>query len=294
LSPRELDVCPMLVWGRTNLFASGPIALVPAWPLPSSLRGPPLRCGPVRLTRLHPDRGETTPAEVASGLALGDLAPPGRPYLVLNMVSTADGHATIGGRSGPIGNEADRQLFHELRTQVDAVMVGAGTLRAERYGRIVRDPDRREKRVREGLAADPLAVVVSGRLDLPDDLPLLRDPESRVLIATASPKSLEGTAASVEYLRTTEPPVDMEALAASLRNDHGVRSVLCEGGPTLNAELIRAGVVDELFLCLAPKLAGGPEALTIVAGTLLETAEMELVWLLESEDHLFLRYRLQG
>ncbi len=54
------------------------------------------------------------------------------------MVSTADGRASIAGRSGPIGNRADRELFHGLRTAVDAVMAGAGTVRAERYGRIVR------------------------------------------------------------------------------------------------------------------------------------------------------------
>src|SRR5213079_828341 len=103
--------------------------------------------------------------------------------------------------SGPIGNEDDRELFHELRAQVDAVMAGASTVRTERYGRIVRDAARRERRAARGLAPDPLAVVVSGRLDLAPDLPLLSAPEQRVVVITGSDKELGETAAEAEYIR---------------------------------------------------------------------------------------------
>jgi riboflavin biosynthesis pyrimidine reductase len=129
----------------------------------------------VKLRRLLPEPDEVTPEEACAGMRLGDLAPPDRPYLGLNMVTTLDGRVAVDGRSGPIGDEADRELFFGLRTQADAVMVGAGTVRAERYGRIVRMPERRERRVAEGLAPDPLAVIVSARLRLPTDLPLLQD-----------------------------------------------------------------------------------------------------------------------
>src|SRR3954468_24685552 len=131
----------------------------------------------MHLRRLHPEPGELTPEEATTGLRLGDLAPPDRPYLVLNFVSTLDGRIAIDGRSGPIGGEADRELFHGLRTQADAVMVGAGTIRTERYGRIVRAPERRARREAEGLPAAPLAIVVSASLNLPEDLPLLQAPE---------------------------------------------------------------------------------------------------------------------
>jgi riboflavin-specific deaminase-like protein len=242
--------------------------------------------------RLYPQPGELADAAtVVDELRFGDLAPDGRPYLVLNMVTTADGRVAIGGRSGPIGNAADQDLFHALRTRVDAVMVGAGTLRAETYGRLVRKEHRREARVRAGLAPEPLAVVVSGRLDLPDDLPLLHDPEQDVLVATFSDRELPG-AARIEYLRSDAAAVHIPALLAELRA-RGVRSVLCEGGPTLNAELLQARAVDELFHCLAPKLAGEPGAPTMVTGVLHETVEMELVWLLENESHAFMRYRLK-
>ena len=86
--------------------------------------------------------------------------------------------------------------------------------------------------------------------------------------------------------------MDIPALLRELR-ERGVRSVLCEGGPTLNAELLRAGGVDELFQCIAPKLAGEPDAPTMVTGVLHRTVEMKLVGLLESESHLFARFSLQ-
>jgi riboflavin biosynthesis pyrimidine reductase len=155
----------------------------------------------------------------------------------------------------------------------------------------VRKPERREARVRAGLEPDPLAVIVSGRLDLPDDLPLLHEPDQEVLVATFSDRELPG-AAAIRYLRFKDGVVDIPRLLAILRG-RGVRSVLCEGGPTLNAELLRAGGVDELFHCIAPKLAGEPDAPTMVTGVLHETVEMELLSLLESDSHLFSRFRLQ-
>jgi len=245
----------------------------------------------VDFRRLYPDTGLLTASEVAAGVRDAE-PPPDRPYLALNMVATADGRITIGGRSGPIGNAADQDLFHALRTRVDAVMVGAGTLRAENYGRLVRKPERREARERAGLALDPLAVIVSGRLDLPDDLPLLHAPEQEILVATFSDRELAGDA-RIEYLRFDGHWVDMPRLARSLR-DRGIRSVLCEGGPILNGELLSYGLVDELFHCLAPKLAGEPDAPTMVSGVLHQTLEMDLVSLMESESHLFMRYYLRG
>ena len=240
---------------------------------------------------LFPERRRTSPDELASGLRLGDQAPPDRPYLVLNMVSSLDGRATIDWRTKGLSTELDRQLFHHLRTQADAVMVGAGTARTERYGRMAKSEELRDKREREGLSRDPLAVVVSGRLDLPVDLPLLNDPEQRVLIATASDAVLPGVGDQVEYARIGD---DLPLLMARLREEHGIRSVLCEGGPTLNSFLLAAGLVDELLLTLHPKLAGGAAALTIVAGReLVEPAELSLLSVAEGAGDLFTRWRVQ-
>jgi riboflavin-specific deaminase-like protein len=240
---------------------------------------------------LYPECRPTSPEELASGLRLGDKAPPDRPYLVLNMVSSLDGKATIDWRTKGLSTELDRRLFHRLRTQADAIMVGAGTVRVERYGRMAKSDELRDAREDEGLVRDPLAVVVSARLDLPADLPLLNEPEQSVVIATHSDASLPDTGARVAYERTGD---DLQLLMARLREQHEVRSVLCEGGPTLNSHLLAAGLVDELWLTLNPKLAGGAAALTIVAGReLVEPVELEPVSLAEGEGDLFTRWRVR-
>jgi len=242
--------------------------------------------------RLHvPERLETSPGRLASGLRLVDRAPEARPYLALNMVSTADGKAAIDWRTRGISTDVDRELFHHLRTQADAVMVGAGTVRAERYGAVTKTEELRAKRVEEGVREVPLAVIVSGRLDLPADLPILNDPEQPVVIATASDAVIPDLGEQVTYERVGD---DLPLLMARLRSEHGVRAVLCEGGPTLNSFLLAAGLVDELFLTLHPKLLGGAAALTIVAGReLVEPAELELVSLAEAESELYTRWRLK-
>lgn len=244
------------------------------------------------MRRVFPEPGEIAADEVARGLDLAARAPDDRPYTVVNMISSADGKATLAGRTGGMGNEADRAIFHGLREEVDAVMAGAGTVTIERYGRLVRDPARRERRRAAGLEPDPLAVVPSGRLGLAVEVPLLQSPESRVVILTRSEAELDSPRARVDYIRRPAG----EELATSLgrlRGDYGVRSMLCEGGPTLNATLFGEGLVDELWLALAPMLVGGAGALTIVGGSPLpEAVALELVSAIEDEGYLFLRYRV--
>jgi riboflavin-specific deaminase-like protein len=246
---------------------------------------------PVALRRLLPDAGTLTADELVGELRPWEHAPAQRPHVAVNMVHTTDGRAAVAGRTAPISSVADRQLFHALRTRVDAVMVGAGTLRIERYGRIVRDGARREQRRQAGLEPDPLAIVVSGSLDLPVDLPLLQDPDSRVVIVTASQRSLDGVRAEVEYLRLV--PVDLTVALAQLRSAYAVRAILCEGGPHLNASLVANGLIDELFLTTFPVIAGGAGALTIMDDAVLGApVALSLRWLLEHGGELFARYAL--
>src|SRR4051812_44120707 len=208
------------------------------------------------------------------------------------MVSTLDGKATIEWRTKGISSGLDRELFHHLRTQTDAVMVGAGTARVERYGRIAKSDELRAKREREGLAADPLAVIVSASLDLPADLPLLQQQGQKVIIATGADAILQGTQADIEYLRVGD---DLPLLLTKLREEHRVHSILCEGGPTLNSHLFAAGLVDELFLTLSPKVSGGAAALTIVAGRgLVEPVDMAPVSIAAGDGELFTRFRTRS
>jgi riboflavin biosynthesis pyrimidine reductase len=225
--------------------------------------------------RLHPDPADVEPAALFDALDLGALAPPGRPYVVVNMVASVDGRAAVEGRSGPLGGPADRAIFFELRASVDAVLAGTGTLRAEQYGRLVRKPERMAQRVARGLEPEPVALILSRSGDVPSDIPLLQDPEARPVVLTGA---------------EAEPAAALERV----RSEHGVRSVLCEGGPSLNASLLAAGLVDELFLTVSPLLAATADPLTIVgdAGPA-EPVGLELVWVLEDAGMLFCRYAVR-
>lgn len=244
----------------------------------------------MELRRLLPEPGAVAAAEAYGSLDLAALAPAERPYVVCNFAATADGKATIAGRSGPIGDEADRELFHRLRTQVDAVLVGPETVRVERYGRLVRDPALREARVQAGLAADPLACLISRSGRFPLEAPLFQDPDSTIALYTGAPEDPGPTPARLRVTRIAPAELTPAAVLGHLRDEHGVRSVLCEGGPTLFGALVADRVVDELFLCLAPSLAGGGE-LGISAGPPLPAPEeLALTGALERRGYLFLRY----
>jgi riboflavin-specific deaminase-like protein len=237
------------------------------------------------MQRLTPDPGETTVERQLDSYRPWERSREGRPFVATNFAATVDGRATIGGVSGPIGSDADTAMLVGLRTRFDAMMIGAGTMRAERYGRIAAD---REQRERIGLPHDPLMVIVSGRLDLPWDAPLFTAGGGRVLIFTASEAEPPETATSLRVVRH-EGQVDLVAALRHLREERGVRALLCEGGPHLHGQLWAAGLVDELFLTTAPRMTGG-EAPRIVEWPLPEIAELELAWLLERDGELFARY----
>jgi riboflavin biosynthesis pyrimidine reductase len=262
---------------------------------------PPVRPAapePLTIRPLLPAGDPATAPEIVEALGLWDR-PTGqaeRPHVMLNMVSTVDGRASIAGRSGPIAGPADRELFHALRAPVDAVLAGAGTMRVERYGRITRDESRRSERRQRGLREEPLACIVSASLALPPDLPLLAEPRAHVVVLTPSDATLKATGARVDYVRTRSGgELDLPGALSELRHRFGVELLLCEGGPHLSCQLLAAGLVDELFLSLSPRLAGGDpaegEALRILAGEEFEEPlELDLRGALEHDSHLFLRY----
>lgn len=246
----------------------------------------------MKLMRLTPLPGTTTVHEQLATIGSpGAMAPEKRPFVFTNFALSLDGHATIEGRSGPIGSEIDTAMLVGLREIPDALMVGAGTLRAERYSRIPPGEGSRARRQRRGVAADPLVVVVSGTLNLPWDIGLFTDGGGRVLVVTASQEELPETATPVEVLRF-DGVVDLAVVLSRLRSEFGVRSLLCEGGPRLHGSLIDADLVDELFVTIAPVIAGGEgPGLTEWLGE--GRRELELVWLLEAQGEIFGRYRVR-
>jgi riboflavin-specific deaminase-like protein len=240
------------------------------------------------MRRLIPDPGPTTVSEQLETYRPWEEPREERPLVAMNFVATADGRATIEGRSGPIGSDTDTAMLVGLRNRCDALMVGAGTMRVEQYGRLVTKQETRERRESIGLPPEPLMVLVSGRLDLPWEAPLFTE-GGEVLIFTASEAEPPRTESSVEVVRH-EGAVDLTEAVRHLRRERGVRALLSEGGPHLHAQMQADGLVDDLFLTIAPKLSGG-EAPRITEGSLPRVSELELAWLLEEDGELFARYR---
>ncbi len=244
--------------------------------------------------QLLPAPAEVDADTLIAGLKLDVEAAADRPYTLVNFVATVDGSASSRGRSGGIGDEGDRGIFHALRERVDAVLAGTGTLRTERYGRMLGKAERRQRRLEAGRTAEPLACVITRSGELPLDIPLFAEPEARMVVFSPAPVDLAGVPAQVQVeLYDAGAEHSLTQIMRSLRETHAVGSLLCEGGPSLFSSLLHEQLVDELFLTVAPKLSGGSADPSITTGDPLpELAQMRLVWLLERNDSLYLRYRL--
>ncbi len=244
-----------------------------------------------RLTRIHPPPAgaETIDARTAyAELDFGELAPEDRPYVIVNMVASVDGQARLGGDTSDLGDAADAALFATLRERVDCVMAGVRTIGIEHYRAMARSVDVRERREAAGLAPRPIFATVTRSGKLPIDTPLFADADLQVRVFSAGELDLTGVAASVKQVGETDPA----SVLRELHERDGVRSVLLEGGPHLNTPFFAAGLVDELFLTLAPTLIGGAELFPIIAGALPAPRRLELLGALSGDQHLFLRYKV--
>src|SRR5262249_2299718 len=161
--------------------------------------------------------------------------------------------ASVNGRSGPLGDDGDRALFHALRSEVDAVLVGTGTLTAERYGRLIRDPEIRERRRQRGLRPEPLLSTLTRSGSLPLGIPLFAEPDLEVVAFSATAIDAGDVAAQLEVITMAPDQLTFAAAFAHLRAHYGVRALLCEGGPRVFSALTDEGVADQLFLTLTRK-----------------------------------------
>ncbi len=257
--------------------------------MPSS----PASGGDPELHRLAPEREGVHAGELLSTLDLAARAHTDRPYTIANFVSSADGRAAFQGVSRGLSDPGDRQMFHGLREHVDAILVGTGTLRAERYGRLIRDPERRHRRAASALSPEPLGVVFTQSGSVPIDIPLFDEPAARVVVFTPTSVDTSSVAAEVEVVLLDAGQLTLTTMMRRLRSAYDVRSVLCEGGPTLFRALLEEDLVDELFLSLAPKLTGGGIAPSITMGpALAELRPLRLIWVAELHSSLYLRYAI--
>jgi len=247
----------------------------------------------VRLRQLLPRPDLLDTDDLLADLAPPADAPPERPYTLVNFISSLDGRATFHGRSGPLGDAADREMFHALRARADAVLAGTVTVGVERYGRLIRRPEARERRRAAGTSPEPLLCLITRSGELPHQAPVFAEPEARVLVFAPAGVSLPAVRARLELVELDPGELTLTTVLRRLRSEHDVRLLLCEGGPTLFSGLLREGLVDELFLTLAPRLVGGGPGPPITQGPELpELQPLDLLWALEHSGSLFLRYRL--
>jgi riboflavin biosynthesis pyrimidine reductase len=243
------------------------------------------------LEQLFPEHRAVQAKELYADLGFADLAPGDRPYVVANMIASADGRATLEGKTRALSSETDRELFLALRTQVDAVMVGTATIGIENYGPMLRSEERRQRRAAAGLEPVPLAVTASRSLELPVATPLFQDPDSRIVVLTNSDREAPPAAADVTVERIPGAELDLVAGLGLLRTKYGVRSVLLEGGPTLLGAVATGRALDELFLTLAPAIVGsGGEIALLEGGPTSEATGLELRSIAREDGFLFLRY----
>ncbi|TDE34415.1 dihydrofolate reductase family protein [Actinomadura sp. 6K520] len=210
------------------------------------------------------------------------------PGLRVGMVMSADGSATdADGWTDALGGDADFRVFRTLRALADAILVGAATVRTGRLG-----PARLRKDLRARRGGPPAPIVVVSRsLELDWTLPLFTEAETPTIVVT-SRSARKGVPGHLQVVDAGEDEVNLPKAVKTLREDHGYGHLLCEGGPALAAALIRASLVDELCLNIAPTLLGSTRHTRLLEGLDTEAA-LDLAALYLDEGVLFTRYRLR-
>lgn len=217
--------------------------------------------------------------------------PEGRAWLRCMMLTTLDGAARgADGLSGSLSCPADEQVFAEVRRFAHAILVGAGTIRAEGYQPVQARSEDVDLRLRLGLGKAPVLVVVSASLDLPWHSAVFRGSTMRPVIVTS-------VAAPVERLSMASDCCDVISLEGTRLDPiqfvsalayKGLTRIVCEGGPHLLAQLSEARLIDEADITIAPTLAGGGQVPTGPAAA--DPAQLRLASIIERDGWLFTRY----
>ncbi|HEX2405455.1 MAG TPA: dihydrofolate reductase family protein [Acidimicrobiia bacterium] len=229
------------------------------------------------------------PVEDLVGLYMNDeRKAEGRPWVLINFISSADGGTAIEGKSSSLGDPDDKAVFQALRAVPDVILVGSGTVEAEDYQPVTLDEERRERRLAAGLTEVPVLAIVSGRLSFNTEARVFSDPEHRPMVITgprADPVKLAmlGDAADVVILEEVTPAAILARLSAA-------KIILCEGGPTLVGQFVAGHMIDELALTIAPLLIGGRSARIAHGETADPPVEMRLDRQLIGDRSLFMRY----
>jgi riboflavin biosynthesis pyrimidine reductase len=218
----------------------------------------------------------------------GELA--ARPYTIANLLLSARDPAPFGAYRRAFASESEERLFGLLRSEVDAILIGVGTLRRGRYEHRLCEPGLRDRRLAKGLTRDPLGVVVSRSGHPPLEAPMFGERACEVAVFTSAPEPPPPCPAHVHLSRMGASDLTPRAVLGRLRREFGVRALLYEGGPTMLGALAGDGLLDEAFVT-----AEGPaDAAAIRASTPLATVtEPEPLWDRQAGGTRLVRFRAQ-
>lgn len=211
-----------------------------------------------------------------------------RPFVFINVAMTADGKIDTFQRKGAgISSQRDKERVDKLRAESDAVMVGGRTLLGEDPKLTVKSEALRDERAARGLAPNPVKVGVVSQAEFDPHSKFLHEGGGRVVIFTTQRTSNEQSAflrsLGVDVFVHDGERVDLRAMMRTL-HELGIRRLMVEGGATLNFELIRLGLADELSAYVAPMIFGGETAPTLAAGSGLERSEAVRLQLIHTES----------
>lgn len=220
----------------------------------------------------------------------------GRPWVFANMIMSVDGAFAREGRSGGLGGSADKAMFHALRGLADTILVGAGTARTERYRRPSSDEPTTLARQERSQTPAPQLALVSGSGHVPDDQPFRTGtgPDPIVFVPRSRLERMDGDSeldrTGIEYLGAGTEAVDLDEVLDQLA-ERGTKLVLCEGGPQLLGDLVAAGLLDQIFVTLAPKMVAGTHTGLLGSHPELD-AELTLEHVMTADGYLMLNYTI--
>lgn len=219
-----------------------------------------------------------------------------RPYVILNAAMTLDGKIATATGSSNISGEEDLKRVHEIRKDCDAIMVGIGTVLAD-------DPRLTVHKIDANPDDNPVRVVVDSKCRTPKDARITNS-DAKTIIAVAneykddlleSDKYETFKNRGVKFFFSGSEHVDLIALMSYL-HEEGIEKLMLEGGATLNFSMIKAGLIDEISICIAPMVVGGANAKTFFDGegfdTMDEAVDLELVDSFNLGKDLILTYKI--